>query len=159
MIRLLKKLFRSGSLRDEKSIPDGLRREMEQWELHFKVQEGNLRAVKELVAQGRPLDAYDASDRTPLHYAADGDHLNIAKLLLKAGADVNAIKESNSGDTPLAFAVAASSFDMVKLLIDHGANPNIPGWKDMTAFDRLRSRNLPDVPEIQRLFSSTTNDE
>lgn len=144
---------------DEENVPQGLLRELEQWELHFKVQDGDLRAVKDLVAKGRPLNAYDASDRTPLHYAADGDHLAIAELLLDAGADVNAIKESNSGDTPLAFAVAASSFEMVKLLIDHGADPAIQGWKEMTAFDRLRARNLPDVPKIQRLFDQATSNE
>jgi len=59
--------------------------------------------LKELVKAGVNVNARNECGWTPLHYAVGGGHLEIVKLLLKSGADVNA-KEKMRGLTPLQLA-------------------------------------------------------
>lgn len=48
---------------------------------------------------GHPLVlSKDAAGNTPLHYAAEGGHLTLCKLLLANGANINA--QNKSGETP-----------------------------------------------------------
>ena len=47
-------------------------------------------------------------DCTPLMEAASSGHLEIVKLLISHGADVNA--QSSSGNTPLMYACASGKF-------------------------------------------------
>ena len=55
---------------------------------------------------------------TPLHYAADGDRKDLAELLLRNKADVNA--KSKLGDTPMEVAASKRHKDMEKLLRRQG---------------------------------------
>jgi ankyrin repeat protein len=52
---------------------------------------------------------------TPLHLAAKHGDLPLAKLLVKSGADINAV--SNRQFTPLSFAVTGQHLDVVKYLL------------------------------------------
>ena len=56
---------------------------------------------------------------TPLHYAARHDHVDVAKLLLEAGADVNA-KEAN-GIWPLLMAISNNNMAVAQSLLERGA--------------------------------------
>lgn len=62
---------------------------------------------------------------TALHYCAQNQYLEIAKLLIDNGADVD-IKDVY-GNTPLFKAVFFSNGDtaMIKLLLDAGADPEL----------------------------------
>ena len=51
--------------------------------------------------------------------AAKRGDVDIARLLLLNGANVNAAR--SDGPTPLALAESAENYDMVKLLRSHGA--------------------------------------
>jgi ankyrin repeat protein len=57
---------------------------------------------------------------TPLHRAVRDDHVEAAKILLGAGAAVNA--RSGSGRTPLHVAAGSRALACVELLIEHGAD-------------------------------------
>eukprot|EP00094_Tigriopus_californicus_P009181 TCALIF_08851-PA protein Name:"Similar to Ankrd17 Ankyrin repeat domain-containing protein 17 (Mus musculus)" AED:0.38 eAED:0.38 QI:0/0.53/0.37/0.75/1/1/16/0/2553 len=59
-------------------------------------------------------------DCTPLMEAASAGHLDIVKLLINHGANVNA--QSQSGNTPLMHACAGGHEAVVKALLDAGAN-------------------------------------
>ena len=52
-------------------------------------------------------------DCTPLMEAASSGHLEIVKLLISHGADVNA--QSSSGNTPLMYACASGKLDLVDI--------------------------------------------
>ncbi|XP_022906707.1 ankyrin repeat domain-containing protein 17 isoform X2 [Onthophagus taurus] len=57
---------------------------------------------------------------TPLMEAASAGHLDIVRLLVVHGADVNA--QSTSGNTPLMYGCAGGHQDVVKFLLENGAN-------------------------------------
>jgi len=59
---------------------------------------------------------------SPLHLASINGHLEIMKLLIFHGADVNS--KNNSGNTPLIWASKFGYLNIVKLLIDNNAHVN-----------------------------------
>ena len=80
-------------------------------------------AVRTLLAEGAPVNEGDPSGFTALHWAVQWDHLEIADLLIGAGANANAA--SRYEVTPLALACTNASVGMVKRLLAAGANPNV----------------------------------
>lgn len=71
--------------------------------------------LSELIKRGAHVSSRDSVGRTPLHIAAERNHLFAAQLLLEAGAKVKPRDET--GKTPLDFA---ESGEMIKLLKSHG---------------------------------------
>ena len=69
----------------------------------------------------RPLKAFNG--RRPLHEAAEANHLEMAKFLIEAGADVDAT--SARGQTALYLATLMGRRQMVQILISAGADVDI----------------------------------
>lgn len=61
---------------------------------------------------------------TPLQCAAREGNLQMAGLLIDAGAEVNATGGTEVGRTPLSFAVLFNHLDMIRFLIEKGAEVN-----------------------------------
>jgi hypothetical protein len=59
----------------------------------------------------------------PLHYAAEAGFVEIAKLLLDLGANVNA--QNQQGQTPLYLAASEGHVALVRLLLERGANKSL----------------------------------
>jgi len=57
----------------------------------------------------------------PLHSAAAGSHMGVARLLVAGGADVNATQRH--GYTPLHAAAQNGNVELTELLLDAGADP------------------------------------
>ena len=89
-------------------------------ELLQAVRKGDTAAVKALLAAGIPADVKGRYDRTALSFAADRGHLEMVKLLLDAGADVNA-RDTFYKATPLTWAAVHGHLDVVRLLFARGA--------------------------------------
>ncbi|KAI5842135.1 ankyrin repeat-containing domain protein [Morchella snyderi] len=71
------------------------------------------------------LDHPAAEDgRTALQAAAGGGHMEIVKILLDAGAPINAEAAETSGRTALQAAIEGGQKEIVPFLIDNGANVN-----------------------------------
>lgn len=72
---------------------------------------------------------------TPLHVAAIRNDLHLAKLLLDAGANIEA--RSEEGYTPLLEAAAQGAQDVYLLLVNSGANTKAVNDNGQTAEDLL----------------------
>ena len=124
----------------------------EREQLHFRAQDGNVEDVKRLLAAGYQPNVFDDLGKTPLHYAAEGGHLEVMNVLLAAGADVNANDERVIGNTPLSEVAGKCSFDVAKILVDAGADPTIPGWMQLTALHRSKSRKEDEGKRVHELL-------
>jgi ankyrin repeat protein len=71
--------------------------------LHFAAREGEVEAVRQLVATGADIDARAADGKSALALAIYNGHYDAAELLIEAGADVNAADAERF--TPLFWAV------------------------------------------------------
>ncbi|XP_031785037.1 ankyrin-1 isoform X2 [Nasonia vitripennis] len=79
--------------------------------------------VQLLVQRGANLHAQDLRWRTPLIEAVCSGNVDVAKLLLKAGAQID--YRNRLGLTALFYACETQIPSMTRLLLDHTANPQI----------------------------------
>lgn len=90
--------------------------------------EGDILGVKKKVCRGRDLDSLDDFGQSCLHLACSGIRVDVAALLLKHGANVDAM-ESRGGwlewMAPIHIAVVRNSTELVKMLISAGADVNL----------------------------------
>ena len=68
---------------------------------------------------------------TPLMYAGRDGGVDAVPVLVKAGADVNAVDPD--GTTPLMLAIMNSHYDTANALLDNGADPNVLDKAGMAA--------------------------
>ena len=88
------------------------------------VKAGDAGAVERLLADGVSVQTAEIDGTTALHWAVHHDRLQIAGLLLDAGAAVDAT--NRYGVTPLALASVNGSAPMIARLLEAGADPNLP---------------------------------
>ena len=70
---------------------------------------------------GSPWNVYD--DDTPILRACDPPQLEVARMLLEAGADANAVR--SDGESPLRLCVRFQDIETAALLLRHGAGETI----------------------------------
>ncbi|MEP7313718.1 MAG: ankyrin repeat domain-containing protein, partial [Pseudomonadota bacterium] len=101
--------------------------------------------IRLLLKAGADVESRNPEGQTALMAVARTGNVEAAKLLLIAGADVNAI-ESWGGQSALMWAAARQQPEMIKLLVAHKANPNARGavreWqRRVTAEPRPKGMN------------------
>src|SRR5580700_10439751 len=92
-------------------------------EIHDAARDGNLAKVKAAL-NGNPglVSSTDKEGLTPLHWAAEKGHKDVAALLLANKAEVNA--RASNGFTPLHYAAFAGHNDVAALLLANKAEVN-----------------------------------
>jgi ankyrin repeat protein len=92
---------------------------------------GRVERVRELLKQQRELvRAYSPDGWTALHL--NFGNLDLVKLLLDNGADINAVSKNKLAATPLQGSVVMKNLDLGKLLLERGANVSPRGEEGTT---------------------------
>ncbi|MEL5957446.1 ankyrin repeat domain-containing protein [Streptomyces sp. CLV115] len=115
------------------------------------VDRGDMAAVQDLLADGAEIDAPDPRSpffdgQTALISAANNGLGDMVRLLLSAGADINA--RSASGWTALMRACNADRLDCARVLLDAGAEVGARNGEGYSALGRTRTTNV----ELMRLL-------
>jgi ankyrin repeat protein len=114
------------------------------------------------------IEEFASGWMTPLMFAAREDDLASARILIQAGADVNAF--GGDGKDALGLALFDGSYDVASLLVDSHANVNHPDAQRFTplfwAVDRRNMETAPNfpwmvttdpLPLIQKLLDAGAN--
>jgi len=116
--------------------------------LHLAVLGGHLDVVKRLLAAVADVRAKIVkSGLTPLHFAAQTDRTDIARVLVGAGAHVEA--RSTLGSTPLHVATRNRGLATIDFLIERGAEAGSTLFRLAKEASQLRRRNRARVPDTR----------
>lgn len=110
-------------------------------------QKGDAVRVRALLKQNVDVNAAQGDGSTALHWAADQDDLEIAKLLLAAGANVKAVTRLESV-TPLHMAAKSGSAPMIDLLLKSGAEANAADGNGATPLMLASASGNPDAVKL-----------
>ncbi|XP_053289480.1 B-cell lymphoma 3 protein homolog [Pleuronectes platessa] len=84
---------------------------------------------------------------SPLHLAVLRGHKDLARMLLDAGSDINAM-DIKSGQSPLMHAVEHNNADMVHFLIENGCDVNGQSYSGNTALHGACGRGQVDTVRL-----------
>jgi ankyrin repeat protein len=98
-------------------------------ELHQAAYDGDSERVRACLQAGADPNAYDESGYCPLHWVAfkalvGWSPMEVVRLLLEAGADVDATTQDAGGNTALVLSCQAGSEPVARALVAAGADVN-----------------------------------
>ncbi|MBC8133417.1 MAG: ankyrin repeat domain-containing protein [Deltaproteobacteria bacterium] len=96
---------------------------------------GSLGLVGLLLEAGADINARDHQGFSALHFAAQEDLPEMARLLIAKGADVNALDEDGSSILWRAIFSSRNRPDMIQLLMAAGAKPDVANKAGESARD------------------------
>lgn len=135
-----------GSLYKKTGIPDGFydainRNDISYIKQELKEHRYNLNTPYEEAKMNQPY-----LPLKPLYWAARRGYIEIAELLLNAGADINGLDGFH--DTALITALENGHTDMVKFLVEKGADVNIPTSFGVTPFAGACAHETPELIKL-----------
>ena len=114
------------------------------------VEQNDVEAVRNLIAQGEDINGKEEDKITPLFIAVENGNLEIAEILIDFGANVNARNEEK--ETPLMKLNDNASKELVELLIHNGAKVNLTSMDGDTALILASENAKPEI--VQALINA-----
>jgi ankyrin repeat protein len=105
-------------------MPVRRRRKDLESQLCYAIEDGDLEEVKQHLAAGANPSKFDSDGETAMHTCGRYGNAEMAKVLLDAGAKVDACGTSYVA-TPLCLAAIKNDIELVKAFLDAGADINI----------------------------------
>jgi ankyrin repeat protein len=119
------------------------------------VKHGDAKMVRSLLAQHVSLNAAEADGSTALHWAAQRDNLEIANLLISAGADAKASTRFNI--TPLFLAAKNGNAAIMDSLLKAGADANGVSEEGQTPLMTAALTGKPDAVKLLLAHGANVN--
>ena len=91
--------------------------------LIIAAEQGDLVSLSMQLASSVDIDAVDGRGRTAVMAATHGNHPDVVKLLIEAGADIHI--QDNMNDNPFLYAGAEGLLEILRLTIAAGANTKL----------------------------------
>jgi ankyrin repeat protein len=110
-------------------------------------EQGDRKAVSALIAQKADINGAQGDGSTALHWAAQKDDLDLAKILLAAGAKIDATTRVGAA-TPLFMACRNGNAAMIELLLKSGADPNSLDEHATTPLMMAAAAGNPDAVQV-----------
>jgi uncharacterized protein len=106
---------------------------------------GDTQIVQAFIEHGVDIDEPEpyAPAHTALMLAAEHGYLEIGRLLIENGADINKLAQFN--DPALNIAAAHGQFEFVKMLVENGAQLNFRGFENRTALGYALHRGHDEI--------------
>ena len=123
--------------------------------LHLAAFFGKLEAARTLLDAGASVDTYgrNAFANQPLHAAAAGRHVEVCRLLLGVGADVEATQ--HGGYRPLHEAAGSGDIELAELFLSAGADPIATTAEGQTPADLAEANGHTDLARRLREVAMT----
>ncbi len=119
--------------------------------LHDAAARGDVTEIEKLIAGGEKPDLQDSNSRTPLHVAVFRHHHDVARALLRLGADPNALDAQRYDIVTI--AAVDNDLEMLKIALDGGGNPRaITSPYDGTAL--IAAAHLGHVEAVKMLIAA-----
>jgi uncharacterized protein len=115
-------------------------------DFHEACVSGDQQAVKRFLARGQDVERRSPDGFTPLGLSVFFRQPAVARLLIEAGADVNAKASNSLQVAPIHAAIARSDLQTLQLLLENGANPDLTQQRLMRPMhEAAAAGNLPAV--------------
>jgi len=111
-------------------------------DLHIAAIQGDISSISCFIAQGL-MNHSDFKGNSPLHWAVLENRIEVASLLIHAGAAIDL--QNNEGETPLFLAVKYCHEILIALLCENGADVNLPNFDGVSVFHLASSLGAESV--------------
>merc|ERR1719318_163248 len=117
------------------------------------VKEDHIKVLQKLISLKAHVNVRDVAGYAPLHHCvtefSDEICLQMADILLKAGADVNA--QNRFGATPLLDSMLTENWDFINLLLRNGADPYIGDLRSTIPYQHYFKND----PSLMAMFEAS----
>ena len=130
---------------------------MKQSILFYLAKEGHAKCIEMVLDRGISPEESDIHGQTPIYYAARDGRVDVIKLLIQWGADVNH-KDNISNQTCLFYAARDGRYDACKCILENGGLPTHMDNKKQTPLHWAKRHNKKEVIELLQAYTNTKSD-